>query len=375
MPLIMSRVALAFACLPRAALGFRSHARADSVKAFTNVLLAFNPLVPEVRLNKGAAVLWMRGGSFKVPSGRGSATMSERGHLGSSTDQQAEYTLDWGNTLKPGDDGTGGWLAHRSDVGTPGSGPGENWVLQAAEDRDGTVGADLTAAAAFTPPGARLKHKPRVLVLYGSLRGASFSRMLAYECARLLELMGAEVRVFNPHGLPVRDPSLEDHPKVVELRALSLWSESHVWVSPEMHGCITGAFKNQVDWLPLNTGSVRPTQGRTCAVLQVNGGSQSFNAVNELRRLARWMRMPCTVNQSSVAKAWKEFDEHGRMKPSSFRERVVDVMEEHIKFTRILREHADFLVDRYSERKEIVEQGRLRTQEEKEGAQLIEQDS
>lgn len=131
-------------------------------------------------------------------------------------------------------------------------------------------------------------------------------------------------------------------------------------------GCITGVFKNQIDWLPLNTGSVRPTQGRTCAVLQVNGGSQSFNAVNEMRRLARWMRMPCTTNQSSVPKAWQEFDEHGRMKPSSLRDRVVDVMEEHYKFTLLVREHADFMVDRYSERVEIAQKGRLLTQAEKE---------
>ncbi|CAE7242192.1 arsH [Symbiodinium natans] len=167
-------------------------------------------------------------------------------------------------------------------------------------------------------------------------------------------------------GLPVRDPSLEEHPKVQELRNLSKWSEGHVWVSPEMHGCITGVFKNQIDWLPLNTGSVRPTQGRTCVVLQVNGGSQSFNAVNELRRLARWMRMPCCTNQSSVPKAWQEFDDDGRMKDSGFRDRVVDVMEEFYKFTLIMREHADALNDRFSERKEVAQKGRLLTQAEKE---------
>jgi len=244
----------------------------------------------------------------------------------------------------------------------PGSGPGQDW-LQEVMYGPYEGAADLSAAASFV---AATGHRPRILVLYGSLRETSFSRKLAHECARLLELMGADVRVYNPSSLPVRDPVLEEHPKVRELRSLSLWSEGHVWVSPEMHGCVTGAFKNQIDWLPLNTGSVRPTQGRTCAVMQVNGGSQSFNAVNELRRLARWMRMPCTVNQSSIAKAWKEFDDDGRLKPSDFRERVVDVMEEHLKFTRILREHADFLVDRYSERREIAERGRLLTQAEKE---------
>eukprot|EP00793_Prasinoderma_coloniale_P002278 PRCOL_00002786-RA len=346
-------------------------------------------------------------------------------HLGSSEDEQAAYTLPHGYALEPSaEDGTGGWLAHRSDVDKPASevatdsgdgvppgaaarsparastdpsacahlpppptphppiaplirvtrdtsGPGDDWVARVAFDADGAYGTDLSAARDFAVPGATKTHKPRLLVLYGSLRERSFSKLLAYECARLLEAMGADVRVFNPSGLPVRDPALEDHPKVQELRSLSLWSEGHVWVSPEMHGTITGVFKNQIDWIPLTSGSVRPSQGRTCAVLQVNGGSQSFNAVNELRKLARWMRMPCTTNQSSVAKGWKEFEsdeDGGRMKDSSFRERVIDVMEEHYKFTLIMREHADFLVDRFAERKEIVAKGRLLTQAEKEKA-------
>lgn len=276
-----------------------------------------------------------------------------------------------GYTSSPEPDGTGGWLAHRSDLNMPGSGPGKDWVGEVFADSDGSVGADLSAAASFVVPGARLRHRPRILVLYGSLRETSFSRKLAHECARLLELLGADVRVFNPAGLPVREPSLEKHAKVQELRTLSFWSEGHVWVSPEMHGCVTGAFKNQIDWLPLNTGSVRPTQGRTCVVFQVNGGSQSFNVVNELRRLARWMRMPCSTNQSSVAMAWQEFDDDGRMKPSSFRDRVVDVIEEFYKFTLIMREHSDFLVDRFSERKEIAEKGRLLKQAEKEREKLM----
>ena len=277
------------------------------------------------------------------------------------------YTLAHGYALQPSrEDGTGGWLAHRSDVGTAASGPGDDWVGRVFGNPDNVLGTDLSVAQGFAPPGAKMAHKPRILVLYGSLRERSFSKLMAYECARLLEGMGADVRIFCPAGLPVRDPTIEDHPKVQELRSLSLWSEGHVWVSPEMHGTITGVFKNQIDWIPLTSGSVRPSQGRTCAVLQVNGGSQSFNAVNELRKLARWMRMPCTTNQSSVAKAWKEFDDDGRMKDSSFRDRVVDVMEEHYKFTLIMREHADFLVDRWSERKEIVAKGRLQTQAEKE---------
>ena len=257
----------------------------------------------------------------------------------------------------------GDWLGHRSDPSVPASGPGDDWIARiAADDHPG----GFAAAKSFVPKGASLTHPPRILVLHGSLRETSFSRKLANEMARLLEVLGCEVRSFDPSDLPVRDPTIEDHPKVVELRALSEWSEGHVWVSPEMHGCITGAFKNQIDWLPLNTGSVRPTQGRTCVVLQVNGGSQSFNAVNELRRLARWMRMPCCTNQSSVAKAWKEFDEDGRMKASDFRDRVVDVAEEFHKFTLIMREYADDLNDRFSERSEKYEEGKLLTQAEKE---------
>eukprot|EP00930_Biecheleria_cincta_P097580 TRINITY_DN89287_c0_g1_i1.p1 TRINITY_DN89287_c0_g1~~TRINITY_DN89287_c0_g1_i1.p1 ORF type:complete len:393 (-),score=49.66 TRINITY_DN89287_c0_g1_i1:14-1192(-) len=286
---------------------------------------------------------------------------------GGPSETDSAYDIpEYGYSLRPGPHGTGGWLQHRSVLTEPGSGPGHDWIDEAFSDSDNIVGANLSSAAVFVhSPALQMRHKPHILVLYGSLRETSFSRNLACECARLLERLGADVRVFNPTGLPVRDPTLEEHPKVQELRALSLWSEGHVWVSPEMHGCITGTFKNQIDWLPLNTGSVRPTQGRTCAVLQVNGGSQSFNVVNELRRLARWMRMPCCTNQSSIPKAWQEF-ENGRMKASSYRDRVVDVMEEYFKFTLIMREHADFLVDRYSERREVAEKGRLLTQAEKE---------
>ncbi len=195
-------------------------------------------------------------------------------------------------------------------------------------------------------------HAPRFLILYGSLRERSFSRFLAYEAARLLEAMGGEVRIYDAHGLPLPDDTTADHPKVQELRALSLWSEGHVWVSPERHGNITGVMKSQIDWLPLSEGSVRPTQGRTLAVMQVSGGSQSFNAVNALRLLGRWMRMITIPNQSSVPMAYKEFDDAGRMKSGPLYERVVDVCEELMKFTLLTRERADYLVDRYSERKE-----------------------
>lgn len=214
---------------------------------------------------------------------------------------------------------------------------------------------------------------PRILVLYGSLRPTSFSRNAAYEFARLLDLLGCDVRIYNPRGLPVRDPAYEQEAKVQELRALTLWSDGHMWVSPEMHGTITGVFKNQIDWIPLNTGSVRPTQGKTCCVAQVNGGSQSFNAVNALRILARWMRMPCCTNQSSIAQAWKEFGEDGRMKDSSFRERIVDVAEEFAKFTAVMVPVKDDLVDRYSERKEKLKEGRLLTQAEKDKMKTVEE--
>jgi len=195
-------------------------------------------------------------------------------------------------------------------------------------------------------------HKPRILILYGSLRQISFSRLLAMEAKRLLEHFGAEVKVFDPSGLPLPDDAPVSHPKVQELRDLSAWSEGQVWVSPERHGTLTGIMKAQIDWIPLSIGAVRPTQGKTLAVMQVSGGSQSFNAVNAMRLLGRWMRMITIPNQSSVAKAWQEFDGNGRMKPSSYYERVVDVCEELIKFTWLTRDLSGYLTDRYSERKE-----------------------
>jgi arsenic resistance protein ArsH len=207
------------------------------------------------------------------------------------------------------------------------------------------------------PDAARLQkafsaHKPRILMLYGSLRERSFSRFLTLEAARLLEYFGAEVRIFHANGLPLPDDAEASHRKVQELRELSLWSEGQVWTSPERHGAMTGVMKSQIDWIPLAVGSIRPTQGRTLAVMQVSGGSQSFNAVNQMRVLGRWMRMITIPNQSSVAKAYQEFDQDGRMKPSSYYDRVVDVMEELVKFTLLTRDQSDYLTDRYSERKE-----------------------
>ncbi|MCO7623052.1 MULTISPECIES: arsenical resistance protein ArsH [Pseudomonas] len=199
-------------------------------------------------------------------------------------------------------------------------------------------------------------HKPRILLLYGSTRERSFSRLLTEEAARLLEHFGAQTRIFNPSGLPLADDAPDDHPKVKELRELVLWSEGMVWCSPERHGAMTGVFKSQIDWIPLSMGAVRPTQGKTLALMQVCGGSQSFNVVNQLRVLGRWMRMFTIPNQSSVPKAYLEFDEAGRMKPSAYYDRVVDVMEELVKFTLLLRDRADYLVDRYSERKESAEE-------------------
>ena len=195
-------------------------------------------------------------------------------------------------------------------------------------------------------------HAPRILLLYGSLRERSFSRLLAEEAARLLRAMGAETRTFNPHGLPLADSVPDTHEKVQELRQLVMWAEGMVWSSPEHHGAMTGLMKTQIDWIPLAEGATRPTQGKTLAVMQVSGGSQSFNAVNQLRVLGRWMRMLTIPNQSSVAKAFAEFDEAGRMKPSAYYDRVVDVMEELVKFTLLTRDVSPYLVDRYSERKE-----------------------
>ncbi len=195
-------------------------------------------------------------------------------------------------------------------------------------------------------------HPPRFLLLYGSLRERSYSKLLALESARLLNAMGAETRLFDPAGLPLPDAAPDDHPKVVELRALAQWCEGMVWSSPERHGAMTGIMKAQIDWIPLTLGAVRPTQGKTLAVMEVSGGSQSFNAVNQMRILGRWMRMITIPNQSSVAKAFLEFDEAGRMKPSAYYDRVVDVMEELMKFTLLTRDVSPWLVDRYSERKE-----------------------
>ena len=223
-------------------------------------------------------------------------------------------------------------------------------------DRAGHL-PNISAAHLDTPmldqlaPAAVATHAPRILLLYGSLRERSFSRFLAEEAGRILTHMGAEGRFFDPRELPVTDSVPNTHPKVAELRALSLWSEGHVWSCPERHGTITSVMKNQIDWIPLEVGATRPTQGRTLAVMQVSGGSQSFNTVNTLRVLGRWMRMVTIPNQSSVPKAYEQFDEAGRMKPSPFYDRLVDVMEELFKFTLLVRERSDYLVDRYSERR------------------------
>ncbi|MDI1239054.1 MAG: arsenical resistance protein ArsH [Polaromonas sp.] len=216
--------------------------------------------------------------------------------------------------------------------------------------------------ALFAPPSASAlqafrpsAHAPRMLLLYGSVRERSYSRLLSEEAARLLQAMGAETKTFDPRGLPLPDDAPDSHPKVQELRQLAQWAEGMVWTSPERHGAMTGIMKSQIDWIPLADGAVRPTQGKTLALMQVSGGSQSFNAVNQLRVLGRWMRMLTIPNQSSVAKAFLEFDEAGRMKPSAYYDRVVDVMEELVKFTLLTRDMSPYLVDRYSERKESAE--------------------
>jgi arsenic resistance protein ArsH len=199
------------------------------------------------------------------------------------------------------------------------------------------------------------RYPPRILLLYGSVRERSYSRLVSEEAARLLDAMGCETKTFNPSGLPLPDDAPETHPKVAELRALAEWAEGMVWTSPERHGAMTGIMKSQIDWIPLALGAVRPTQGKTLALMQVSGGSQSFNAVNQMRVLGRWMRMLTIPNQSSVAKAFLEFDEAGRMKPSAYYDRVVDVMEELVKFTLLTRDVSPWLTDRYSERKESAE--------------------
>lgn len=205
-------------------------------------------------------------------------------------------------------------------------------------------------------PSERAAHAPRILLLHGSVRKRSFSRLLNQEAARILNRLGAETRVFDPSGLPLPDDADANHPKVIELRNLVTWCEGMVWCSPERHGAMTAIIKAQIDWIPLALGSIRPTQGKTLAIMQVSGGSQSFNAVNQLRILGRWMRLITIPNQSSVPKAFLEFDENDRMKPSSFYDRVVDVMEELVKFTLLTRDCASYLVDRYSERKESAEE-------------------
>ena len=219
---------------------------------------------------------------------------------------------------------------------------------------------DVNSLKAPDDPG----HKPRILLLYGSLREASYSRKAALESGRILRLLGCETKMFDPTGLPLPDGVDPDHPKVVELRNLAVWSEGMVWSSPERHGAMTAVMKAQIDWLPLSLqGGIRPTQGKTLAVMQVSGGSQSFNAVNQMRILGRWMRMVTIPNQSSSPKAWLEFDGEGRLPEGPFYARIVDVMEELVKFTWLVRGRTEHLVDRYSERVESAAEVHKRVSE------------
>lgn len=227
-------------------------------------------------------------------------------------------------------------------------------LLEDLPSLDSALLQQIDAQQLFT--ATRASHAPRFLILYGSLRERSYIRLTAGEAARILTAIGGEVRMFNPSGLPLVDDATENHPKVQELHELVQWAEGMVWSSPERHGAMTGLMKTQIDWIPLSVGAVRPTQGKTLAVMQVTGGSQSFNTVNQMRVLGRWMRMLTIPNQSSVAKAYLEFDEAGRMLPSAYYNRIVDVMEELMKFTLLTRDAAPYLVDRYSERKESAEQ-------------------
>lgn len=233
--------------------------------------------------------------------------------------------------------------------------PGTDPVAATAADMPNIEPALFTQPSVGLPPGTPASHAPRILLLYGSVRERSYSRLASEEAARLLQAMGAQTKTFDPSGLPLPDDAPESHPKVQELRQLAEWSEAMVWCSPERHGAMTGIMKSQIDWIPLSSGAVRPTQGKTLAVMQVSGGSQSFNAVNQMRVLGRWMRMLTIPNQSSIAKAFLEFDEAGRMKPSAYYDRIVDVMEELVKFTLLTRGASPWLTDRYSERKESAE--------------------
>ncbi|MCL6243033.1 MULTISPECIES: arsenical resistance protein ArsH [Acinetobacter] len=216
---------------------------------------------------------------------------------------------------------------------------------------------DLLETPRFEQVQAKaLEHPPRILLLYGSNRERSFSRLTVLEAGRILEHFGAEVKIFHPKGLPLPEDAETSHPKVQELHELLAWSEGMVWCSPERHGAMSSILKAQIDWIPLAAGAIRATQGKTLALMQVSGGSQSFNAVNQMRILGRWMRMITIPNQSSVAKAFLEFDENDRMKPSSYYTRIVDVMEELYKFTLLTRGQSAYLTDRYSERVESAEE-------------------
>ncbi len=236
------------------------------------------------------------------------------------------------------------------------SGPDFKDLPQVVQGAFDAIDVDMLAAA--DDP----RHPPRILLLYGSLRDVSYSRKVAEECARILQALGCETRIFNPSGLPLPDDEgAIDHPKVAELREAAIWSEGMVWSSPERHGTMPAVMKLQIDWLPLSAqGGIRPTQGKTLAVMQVSGGSQSFNTVNQMRTLGRWMRMLTIPNQSSIPKAWLEFNEGERLPEGPFFRRVFDVMEELVKFTWLVRGRKDYLVDRYSERVETVEETHAR---------------
>jgi arsenical resistance protein ArsH len=294
------------------------------------------------------------------------------------------------------------WLAHRYDPRLPASGPPtaavrdhhdddsdnngssskdqlenrysgeEDWVRDSAR-ASGALATEATAATAGrTQQQQQQKQHPlRVLVLYGTLRPAGLSKLLAYEVARVAEALGADVRTYDPHGLPVRDPELEGHHKVQELRQLVGWSEAHVWVGAELHGNLCSVLKNQIDWIPVGSGpGLWPTEGKTVAVYQVNGGAQSFNTVNTLRLIARWLRMPCIVTQGCVPQAWAEFDSNGRMKDTSLRDRIVDVCEELYKSALVQRELVDHITDRYSARKKQALEQASMSAEEKDAAKI-----
>ncbi|KAK0822771.1 hypothetical protein LTR73_009051 [Friedmanniomyces endolithicus] len=177
----------------------------------------------------------------------------------------------------------------------------------------GTV-SKLAKADLFRTGNERL----RVLALIDSLRARTFSSLLAYECARILSRLGCDVRLYDPTGLPLKDD-----------------------VSPEQHGNLTAVFKNQIDWIPLAAGS--PTHPRPLdAYVHDPHQSSKPKAYTQFT----------DPSDPADADAYLKAEGGSRLLPSGNRDRVVDCMEEFVKYTILMRQHFDLFNDRYSERAE-----------------------